>query len=140
MTNTFMHPGNYDPNEIISSLDKGLYAVNFGGGQVDITNGKFVFSGGSRYTPVDLAASISADDTIYTDEIFSEKTGDYFRLDIGFSYRINKKRMTHTILFDIQNVTNRENIFEYFFDEETKMLAGDTQTGFFPFANYRIEF
>jgi TldD protein len=44
MTNTYMLPGPHDPQEIIKSVKKGIYAVNFGGGQVDITSGKFVFS------------------------------------------------------------------------------------------------
>ncbi len=44
MTNTYMRNGNYDPGEILASVKKGLYASNFGGGQVDITSGKFVFS------------------------------------------------------------------------------------------------
>ncbi|WP_373975853.1 metalloprotease TldD [Chitinibacter sp. SCUT-21] len=44
MTNTIMENGDVDPAEIIASIDRGLYAVNFGGGQVDITSGKFVFS------------------------------------------------------------------------------------------------
>jgi TldD protein len=44
MTNTYMLAGEHDPQEIIASVDKGLYAVNFGGGQVDITSGKVVFS------------------------------------------------------------------------------------------------
>ena len=44
MTNTFMLNGPHDPEEIIASVDRGLYAVSFGGGQVDITSGKFVFS------------------------------------------------------------------------------------------------
>jgi TldD protein len=44
MTNTYMLAGSEDPEEIIRSVDKGLYAVSFGGGQVDITSGKFVFS------------------------------------------------------------------------------------------------
>jgi TldD protein len=44
MTNTIMLSGDRDPAEIIASVDSGLYAVNFGGGQVDITSGKFVFS------------------------------------------------------------------------------------------------
>ena len=44
MTNTYMLAGSHDPAEIIRSVKKGLYATNFGGGQVDITNGKFVFS------------------------------------------------------------------------------------------------
>jgi len=49
MTNTYMLPGIRDPREIIASVEKGLYAVNFGGGQVDITNGKFVFSASEAY-------------------------------------------------------------------------------------------
>ncbi len=44
MTNTYMLAGERDPAEILASVDKGIYATNFGGGQVDITNGKFVFS------------------------------------------------------------------------------------------------
>jgi TldD protein len=44
MTNTIMLAGDKDPEEILASVDNGLYAVNFGGGQVDITNGKFVFT------------------------------------------------------------------------------------------------
>ena len=44
MTNTLMLAGSHDPQEIIASVKNGLYAVNFGGGQVDITSGKFVFS------------------------------------------------------------------------------------------------
>ncbi len=44
MTNTYMMAGQHDPEEILRSVKKGLYAVNFGGGQVDITSGKFVFS------------------------------------------------------------------------------------------------
>ena len=49
MTNTYMLPGPHDPDEIIASVDKGLYASNFGGGQVDITSGKFVFSASEAY-------------------------------------------------------------------------------------------
>ena len=44
MTNTFMMAGDMDPGEILASVDKGIYAVSFGGGQVDITSGKFVFN------------------------------------------------------------------------------------------------
>jgi TldD protein len=49
MTNTYMLNGAHDPGEIIKSVKKGLYAVNFGGGQVDITSGKFVFSASEAY-------------------------------------------------------------------------------------------
>ena len=49
MTNTYMLPGRHAPEEIIASVDKGLYCRNFGGGQVDITSGKFVFSASEAY-------------------------------------------------------------------------------------------
>ncbi len=49
MTNTYMLPGPHDPQEIIRTVKRGLYAVNFGGGQVDITSGKFVFSASEAY-------------------------------------------------------------------------------------------
>ncbi|HMW30833.1 MAG TPA: metallopeptidase TldD-related protein, partial [Plasticicumulans sp.] len=49
MTNTYMLPGAHDPAEIVASVERGLYAVNFGGGQVDITSGKFVFSASEAY-------------------------------------------------------------------------------------------
>ncbi len=49
MTNTFMRSGSYDPAEIIASVENGVYAVNFGGGQVDITSGQFVFSATEAY-------------------------------------------------------------------------------------------
>ena len=49
MTNTYMMAGQSDPAEILASIDRGIYAVNFGGGQVDITNGKFVFSMSEAY-------------------------------------------------------------------------------------------
>ena len=49
MTNTYMRPGPHDPQAIIASVERGIYAVNFGGGQVDITSGKFVFSASEAY-------------------------------------------------------------------------------------------
>src|SRR5699024_5575474 len=47
--NTYMLPGESEPDEILASLDRGIYAVNFGGGQVDITSGRFVFSTSEAY-------------------------------------------------------------------------------------------
>ena len=49
MTNTFLEAGKSDPSEILNSMDKGVYAVNFGGGSVDITSGSFVFSATEAY-------------------------------------------------------------------------------------------
>jgi TldD protein len=49
MTNTYMLAGPHDPAEVLASLSKGVYAKNFGGGQVDITSGKFVFAASEAY-------------------------------------------------------------------------------------------
>jgi TldD protein len=49
MTNTYMRAGSHTPEDIIASVERGIYAVNFGGGQVDITSGKFVFSASEAY-------------------------------------------------------------------------------------------
>ncbi|MGQ0545301.1 MAG: metalloprotease TldD [Betaproteobacteria bacterium] len=53
MTNTYLLAGRHDPQEILKSVKKGIYASNFGGGQVDITNGKFVFSAAEAYLIAD---------------------------------------------------------------------------------------
>ena len=49
MTNTYMLPGKHNPQEIVESVEKGIYAPTFGGGQVDIPSGKFVFSASEAY-------------------------------------------------------------------------------------------
>ena len=104
-------------------------------------NGKIATSGGNRYTPINLPASIAAGDDIYfEDQPFEARSGNYYRFDIGFSYKMNKKNMTHTIMFDIQNLTNRENLFSLEYNPFSEELEEETQTGFFPFVNYRIEF
>ncbi len=88
MTNTYMLPGEHDPEEIIASVDHGLYAVNFGGGQVDITSGKFVFSASEAYliengkvtTPVKGATLIGSGPEVMTR---ISLVGNDLRLDTG---------------------------------------------------------
>ncbi|MFQ5934807.1 MAG: metalloprotease TldD [Acidiferrobacterales bacterium] len=88
MTNTYMLAGTHDPQEIIASVDSGLYAVNFGGGQVDITSGKFVFSASEAYLiengkvtrPVKGATLIGNGPDVLTRV---SMVGDDLRLDTG---------------------------------------------------------
>jgi len=104
-------------------------------------NGKAVFSGGGRYTPYDLPASIAAGEAVkITSRPFELKAVPYYRFDCGVSYRINKPKVTHTIMIDVQNVTNRQNLFGEYYNSDTERLEADTQTGLFPFINYRLEF
>ncbi len=104
-------------------------------------NGKFVISGGNRYTPIDLEASRAAGEAVLLeDQPFSERSGFYYRFDLGLSYRINSEKVTHSLLLDIQNVTNRLNMFVNFYDEDTETIEAFYQTGLFPVFAYRIEF
>jgi TldD protein len=88
MTNTYMRAGAREPEEIIASVDKGLYAVNFGGGQVDITSGKFVFSASEAYliengkvtTPVKGATLIGNGPEVLT---HVSMVGNDMKLDTG---------------------------------------------------------
>ena len=88
MTNTYMLAGPHRPEEIIASVDRGLYAVNFGGGQVDITSGKFVFSASEAYLieggrvtrPVKGATLIGNGPDVLTRV---SMVGDDLRLDAG---------------------------------------------------------
>ncbi len=88
MTNTYMLAGPHSPGDIIASVDKGLYAPNFGGGQVDITSGKFVFSASEAYliengkitTPVKGAMLIGDGPQVLTK---ISMIGDDLELDTG---------------------------------------------------------
>lgn len=104
-------------------------------------NAKIVYSGGNRYTPVDFAASqLEGDGVYFEDQRNSIRTSGYFRPDLGISYKINRKKATHTITLDMQNVINYENLYGQFYDEDCNCLKTYNQTGLFPNFNYRIEF
>lgn len=104
-------------------------------------NGKVVMNGGNRYHEVDLEASCQAGERVYTENYnYAAQTAPYMRLDFGVSYTINRPKTTHTILLDVQNVTNRLNSFWDYYDSETGNIESVEQLGLFPFFNYRVEF
>ena len=104
-------------------------------------NTKAIFAGGNRDTPIDRIASQNEGRTIRKyDELFGEHMPAYWRFDLGISYKMNKKKTTHSIMLDIQNVTNHENIQGRWYSVSQDQLIDITQTGLFPSFNYRIEF
>ena len=104
-------------------------------------NAKMVMTGGSRETPINAEASFLASETIrYEDRAFTQQLPDYFRFDIGLSYKVNRERLTHTILLDVQNVSNTLNVFYQAYDPDAMKVRTFYQTGLFPFINYRVEF
>lgn len=104
-------------------------------------NGKIIYSGGNRYTPIDLDQSIAEQETVLlAGQNYNSQVPSYWRIDFSGSYRINRPGKAHILSIQIQNVTNRENIFGYYFDNEKEKIATTYQFGLLPVLKYRLEF
>jgi hypothetical protein len=104
-------------------------------------NAKIIWRGGTRDTPIDLAASEAAGTTVYDNrQTNAIRIPDYFRVDFGANYRRNKKRYAWVISVDIQNVINRENIAYRAYDREAKAIVYRRNLGIIPVLSYKVEF
>ena len=127
------------------------YIVNFAAGKEFLvgknkqniigTNVRTIWRGGYRSIPLDVDASIKQDKDIRMyDKAFETKAPDYFRVDLGVSYRKNKPTWSWVLSLDIQNVTNRSNVYGEYYSTETKNIEQSYMVGLVPILNYRIEF
>lgn len=106
-------------------------------------NIKSVFRGGYRYTPVDEKKTMKNKRIIYkTTSTYGAQLPDYFRLDAGINFRRNHPGYSWIIMLDIQNATNRKNVFRRRFTYENgKIISNDILSlGIVPVFNFRIEF
>lgn len=104
-------------------------------------NGKFAAYGGRRDTPIDLEASKAASFQVdFENNFYAIQLKPYIRCDLGISYKINTNKVTHTFLFDLQNITNRYNVYYKYYDRVSESIQEETQNGFIPFISYRLEF
>jgi hypothetical protein len=104
-------------------------------------NLRTIWRGGYRTVPVDLAASQEMHTEVRQYELaFESKVPDYFRVDAGVSYRRNKPGWAWVLSLDIQNVTNRSNIWEEEFNPEKNAMEQTFMVGLVPVLNYRVEF
>lgn len=104
-------------------------------------NLKTIYAGGMRTTPVDVAASTQNGYTIFRDkEAFSLQNPSYFRTDLRLSLTWNRRHHTSTLSLDFQNLTNRLNVFNQWYDSEKNEVVTNYQTGLIPILNYKIEF
>lgn len=105
---------------------------------------KFTTSGGRPYSPIDLDATRANQgrEVYVDDEAYSERYAAYLRLDVKFGVRINgvKGKVSHQFFVDLQNVTDRENIFVERYNTVTDRVNPVYQNGFFPDFMYRIQF
>lgn len=101
-------------------------------------------AGGRYYTPVDLAASqLKGEQVLQSDEYaFTQRNPDFFRMDIKAGVTINskKRKLSHSLFFDIQNVTNHKNVFAQRYNTVTQTVNTAYQIGLFPNFVYKLQF
>lgn len=143
-----------DGNQYFNSRYDGGYAINllavkeFPVGQNNQKrwgiNAKATFFGGQRYTAIDEEASLQAGEEILSQNLFGKQLDAYYRFDLGINYTIDKKSTTHKFSLDIQNITNRLNVFdvENLYDPSTNSIFQETsnQAGIIPVLKYSLDF
>ena len=104
-------------------------------------NTRVNWTGGKRDTPILLQESVEADYTVY-DEMKRNmlQYPAYFRIDLGLSYQLYRKKTAHFFSVDIQNIFNRKNIAYRYYNPSLQTLTIQTQAGVIPVFNYRLEF
>lgn len=127
----------------------GNYVINILGGKeftigknnVLGINAKLLFSGGNRYNPINIPATLEKEElVVLNNNFYSEQARDYRRLDFSMSYTINLPKTTHSIQIDIQNIFNQQNILGFSFDRSREMVNTEYQTGIIPTINYKVSF
>lgn len=104
-------------------------------------NLRSIYSGGLRTTPINLEESVARGETVrYNERAFEEQNPAYFRTDLRISLKRNKPKSTHTVALDIQNVTNRKNIYGKYFEPLSGQVTTAYQTPLIPVLSYKIEF
>lgn len=104
--------------------------------------GKLTLAGARRYSPMDTLATRRQREYVEVDALKNTLTfgSPYRRFDIRISYKINTKKVTHEIAFDLINITNRKNILKYSYISEAPYARETSQLGFLPVFYYKIDF
>lgn len=128
--------GNYTSN-----LTAGKDIVSKNGRRTFGANIKVIYAGGLRHSPIDLDRSIDEGYTIVDEkQAFSLQNPAYFRTDLRLSIKWNRKNLTSTLSLDIQNVSNRQNIYNQYYDPFKGKVVYSYQTGLIPVVNYKVDF
>lgn len=139
-------------NEWYNTHYNGQFALSFAAGKEFTPNKKNKnrvyginikgnYNGGFRTTPIDLEASKAEGEAVYIQkEAYTIKLPNYFRTDIRVSMKRILPRITHTVAIDFQNVINRLNVFNQFYDAEKEEVVTYYQTGLIPVLSYKIDF
>ena len=104
-------------------------------------NVRAIYSGGLRTTPLNLEESIEKGEGVYDDNLaYSSQNPSYFRTDLRLSLKKNKAKSTRTWALDIQNATNRQNVYGSYFEPMSNEIEISYQAPLIPILSYRVEF
>lgn len=104
-------------------------------------NLRAIYSGGLRTTPIDLEQSIEKGEGVYDEKLaYSTQNPAYFRADLRFSLKKNKPKSTRTWALDIQNASNRQNVYGSYFEPMDGEIKISYQAPLIPILSYRVEF
>ncbi|HTN17149.1 MAG TPA: carboxypeptidase regulatory-like domain-containing protein [Chitinophagaceae bacterium] len=104
-------------------------------------NTRTSFLGGRRLLPIDLAASQAAGRPVYIDnKAFEQKNDDVFSINLGIVYRMDRKRTSHEIKLDIQNITGNSADIDYYYNSTTGKISSIKQLSTLPVLSYTINF
>ncbi len=135
------YPTAYSQGHILNLLVGKEWMVGKADAHLFSLNGRMVWAGGNRYTPVDLERSrLEQREVLDLSKWMEGKLPDYLRVDIGFSYRFNQKKYALILSLDVQNVFNRQNIGAYRYDPLSETVVETRQLGWIPVINFRVEF
>lgn len=128
--------GNFTSNALVG------YEIRFSGGKAALTfDGKVMVNGGRRYTPILIEESIAAGMEIRDQQnVYGNQYANYSRADFRIAFKIIGNKVTQEWAVDMQNITNKRNIFYTQYSEASQAELTTYQTGFLPIGQYRIYF
>lgn len=117
------------------------YEIRFNEKATLTIDGKLGMAGGKRYQRIDIEESTIQNKAVFDESsIFELKFDDYMRVDMKIGFRFNSKKLTQEWAFDVQNLTNKKNIFREVYDPGSQEIKYEYQIGFFPVGLYKITF
>jgi len=129
----------FDTNYALNLL--GGYEFKIGKNNLLTFDLRTVWSGGMRYIPIDLPASVAANEQVYDwSKAYTNKYKDYFRCDLRIGFKQNLKHVSQEWALDLQNVTNNQNIYSEQYNNQSRSISTIFQQGFLPMMLYRINF
>ena len=140
----------FSGQEYRSHYDRGYQFNAIGGKEFPLSkkgrsflgvNAKVLYSGGQRESPIDLAASVASGHAEYLPgQYYTTQLPYYFRIDGSLYLKMNRKKATHSIEIDIQNINNRMNLYYIYYDARDQRIKTIDQAGIIPTISYRIDF